>query len=270
MITIEEYDKMNDQNNQFNNNNQNGDNANLNVSNNTTSTPALDELYSNMGQPLPGVEQVQQTNTNQVAVNNEMQINQQPSPVVNETYQNQIPTDMSNPNYQNNVQPTINSGYDTNIHSSSEAPIKVEKSENIILGAIGALIGSLLGGVSIYLLLKLGFISALSGVLIALGAFYGYKLLGHKIGTVGIVVCCVIMVISVYVSYRAAEAISLMELTNIDFFEAFADLMTYLERGNADDVFYTNLIQILGFSALGAAGVIRAEIVKNKKMKQNA
>lgn len=51
------------------------------------------------------------------------------------------------------------------------------KKENLVGGVVGALVGSLLGVASIILLSQMGYVAALSGVIMAVCALKGYELL---------------------------------------------------------------------------------------------
>ena len=73
------------------------------------------------------------------------------------------------------------------------------KKENLVGGVVGALIGSLLGAASIILLSQLGYVAAISGVIMAVCALKGYELLGGRFSTVGLVVSIVLMLVMTYV-----------------------------------------------------------------------
>ena len=80
------------------------------------------------------------------------------------------------------------------------APVAVR--ENVALGFVGALIGALLGGASIILLSRLGYIASLSGVLIAFATLGGYKLLAKGMGKVGLIICFVLMLVTPFAAYN--------------------------------------------------------------------
>ena len=81
------------------------------------------------------------------------------------------------------------------------------KKESLLGGIVGALLGSLLGVLSIIILSQLGYIAALSGVLMAICTLKGYELLGQKLSTRGIVICCVLMLLMTYFGDRLDWAI---------------------------------------------------------------
>lgn len=56
-----------------------------------------------------------------------------------------------------------------------------QKKENIVGGIVGALLGSLLGMLSVLILSQLGYVAALSGVIMAVCVLKGYEMLGGKL-----------------------------------------------------------------------------------------
>lgn len=77
-------------------------------------------------------------------------------------------------------------------------PVCAEKEirENVILGIMGAIAGALLGGASIILLSQLGYISSISGFVLAFCTLKGYELLAKKLSTKGIIICVILMLIT--------------------------------------------------------------------------
>lgn len=76
------------------------------------------------------------------------------------------------------------------------APAEITAPESVALGIVGALLGSLLGGASIVLLSRLGYVASLSGLLTAFCTLKGYELLGKRLSKRGVVICVVIMVLA--------------------------------------------------------------------------
>ena len=58
-------------------------------------------------------------------------------------------------------------------------------------GIVGALIGSLIGAVVIVIVGQLGYVAAVSGLVMAICTLKGYEMLGKKLGTPGIIISCV-------------------------------------------------------------------------------
>ena len=76
------------------------------------------------------------------------------------------------------------------------------KTENMVAGTVGALLGSLLGVACIVLLGQLGYVAAVSGIVMAICTMKGYELLGGRFSTVGLVVSIVLMLGMTYVGYQ--------------------------------------------------------------------
>ena len=128
--------------------------------------------------------------------------------------------------------------------------------ENFLLGIIGAIGGAALGGLSIVLLGRLGFISALSGMLIAFLTIGGYKLLGKGMSTKGIIVCIALMLITPYIADRVDWAILVsQEIYRYDFAEAYAAIPDLIDQGIIESGTYIgNLLKVYLFTGLGALG----------------
>lgn len=106
-------------------------------------------------------------------------------------------------------------------YSNSAAPVsapvqpavEVKAPENILLGSIGALIGALIGGAAIVLLLQINTIASLCGLLMAFLALKGYQMLAKtEPGTMGKIICLVIIAIVPFIAYRLGLAINLSRL----------------------------------------------------------
>ncbi|MCM1065843.1 MAG: FUSC family protein [Eubacterium sp.] len=83
------------------------------------------------------------------------------------------------------------------------------KKENVVGGIVGAVLGSLLGVLCIVLLSQLGYVAALSGVVMAIGVLKGYELLGGRLTKKGIVICVVVMLLMTYLGDRLDWALLL-------------------------------------------------------------
>ncbi len=82
-----------------------------------------------------------------------------------------------------------------------EAAVKGSKlqTESVLTGLVGALLGSLVGVASILLLSQLGYVSALSGVLMAVCTLKGYEWMGRRISKKGVVLCVLVMLVMTFV-----------------------------------------------------------------------
>lgn len=144
------------------------------------------------------------------------------------------------------------------------------KPENVVGGVVGAVLGSLVGVLAIVLLGQLGYVSALSGIVMGVCALKGYELLGGKLTKRGIIISVIVMIFMVFVGNRLDWAISLQReiYTDDTVFTVFRYLDQALEqlKANGADTsgYITNLLMQYAFSALGAGSMI-ATAVKNAK-----
>lgn len=90
----------------------------------------------------------------------------------------------------------------TPVQSGAAGPELTPVRENVGLGILGAVIGALIGGASIILLSRLGFIAAISGFLIAICTLKGYELLGKQLSKTGIVVGIVLLIVTPFAAYN--------------------------------------------------------------------
>lgn len=80
---------------------------------------------------------------------------------------------------------------------------------NKVMGIVGAIVGTILGLIVWCLIGMAGYISWVGGLALAAGAFGGYKLLGKKVDGIGVAVCIVLIIVSVYIGTRMTYAIDL-------------------------------------------------------------
>lgn len=143
-----------------------------------------------------------------------------------------------------------------------------QKKDNVVAGAVGAFAGSLAGVVCIILLSRLGYVAALSGVIMAVCALKGYELLGGKLTKKGIAVSIVMMVVMTYLGDRADWAIVAMSSLGLDFFNAFRLIPDFLSEGMIDaGSYWGNLALLYVFVLLGAVptvmNAVRAKRAEN-------
>lgn len=142
---------------------------------------------------------------------------------------------------------------------------KAGKSENILGGIVGALLGSLLGVACIILLSQLGYVAALSGVVMAICTLKGYELLGGKLTTKGIVISSILMLVMTYVGDQLDWAVAIVRELDVDFITAFRAVPFLLQEGIIDAAAYWgNIVLLYLFLLLGAVPTVRS-IMKNQK-----
>lgn len=143
-----------------------------------------------------------------------------------------------------------------------QAPAAVHRvTEHVGLGILGALIGALIGGASIILLSRLGYVAAISGFLIAFGTLKGYELLGKRLSKTGVIISIALMVLTPFLAYN----IDLIFQLHTEW-QSFGltlgdtlDLLLELLRDDAELLrsYLSDLGMIYLFMVLGAFGIIR-------------
>lgn len=145
--------------------------------------------------------------------------------------------------------------YQQSIYIQNGQPIP---KENVFLGIIGAVLGSLIGVACIVLLEKLGYVASLSGVVMGVCTIKGYRILGKGFSLKGLITCAVVMIAMVYVSNWISFAFVAAEVLGMDFGSAFASVPSFLSQGVIDNfIFYKELGMLYLFTALGAVPTLR-------------
>ena len=120
--------------------------------------------------------------------------------------------------------------------------------ENIGGGILGAVIGGLIGAAVIVLLGQLGYVAALSGVVLGYCTIGGYRRGAGKLSAIGIAVSIVVMLLAVYFGNRVDIAIAAVQELDLTFGQAFAWMHELVDT----DAYIGNLVTLYLFSALGA------------------
>ncbi len=138
--------------------------------------------------------------------------------------------------------------------------------ENVIGGIVGALLGTLIGVVCIIVLSQLGYVAALSGVVMAVCTLKGYEMLGKKLSTKGIIISCILMVVMTYVGDRLDWAIVVSRELGVDFATSYQAIPLLLqEQIISGATYWGNLVIVYLFLLLGAVPTI-INTLKNKKI----
>lgn len=154
----------------------------------------------------------------------------------------------------------------TRTHNTNQLQQK-QKSESVVGGIVGSLIGSLLGVVCIILLSQLGYVSALSGIVMAVCTLKGYEMLGGKLSNRGIVISVVVMVVMTFMGDRADWAILVAQQLEVPLPVAFQAIPTLLaEEIIVPSVYWGNLILLYVFTLAGAIPTVRSSI-RNRQVR---
>ena len=138
-----------------------------------------------------------------------------------------------------------------------EAPVK----ERVALGILGALIGAIIGGLSIVLLGRLGYVASISGVIIAFGTLKGYELLAKKLSKVGMVVSFALMLVTPFLAHGIDLLFQLQAMWAEYGVTLSETLGVFLEMIAEDSELLSTYLSELGmlylFVAIGAFIIIR-------------
>ena len=126
--------------------------------------------------------------------------------------------------------------------------VRAEMPENIGRGILGAVIGGVIGAAVIVLIGQLGYVAALSGMVLGYCTIGGYRRGAGKLSAVGIAVSIVVMLLAVYLGNRVDIAISAVQELDLTFGQAFAWMHELVDT----DAYMGNLVTLYLFSALGA------------------
>lgn len=141
-----------------------------------------------------------------------------------------------------------------------------QKKENLVGGIVGALLGSLVGVIAIIILSQLGYVAAISGIIMAVCTLKGYELLGGKITKKGVIASVIVMLVMVYVGDRLDWAIVVSRELGMDFFTSFRAVPILMEEGMIDSGSYTgNLAMIYLFTAIGAVPTILGHLKRKPR-----
>ena len=148
------------------------------------------------------------------------------------------------------------------------------KKDNVVAGVVGAFLGSIIGVICIIIIGELGYVAAISGVVMAICVLKGYEVLGGKASKKGIVISVIIMLVMTWVGDRLDWAIIIYkELSqyadvNITIFDCYRMIPDMLSEGYMDMSNYiTNLVMIYAFLLLGMIPTVKGFI--NDKKNEN-
>lgn len=145
-------------------------------------------------------------------------------------------------------------------------PAEAAAPERMGLGIVGALIGAVIGGASIVLLSQLGFVAAISGVLLAVCTLKGYELLGKQLSRRGIIFCLILMIVTPVIADAIDWAIIVHDAWKdygASLFECLIIIPDLLADGTIPmDTYLGNLGMLYLFVALGGFGTMKNALKK--------
>ena len=136
------------------------------------------------------------------------------------------------------------------------------------LGTVGALLGSLVGGVVIILVGQLGYVASISGVVMAVAALKGYMLLGGRLTKKGVAIASVLMVVVTFLAHSLGLAISVASELGVGVFETWRWLPQLLVLADAVTDYWVELAMLYLFTLLGAVPTVISTMRKARAMEQ--
>lgn len=150
--------------------------------------------------------------------------------------------------------------------SSMDFSQQQNKHENVIGGIVGALIGSLLGVAAIVIFSQLGYVAALSGVILAICTLKGYELLSGKLSKKGIVISVILMIVMTLFGDRLDWAILIANELKIDYMSAYRIFPALLQQNIIDmSAYVASLAMQYLFVLVGAIPTI-LNTLRNRKL----
>ena len=141
----------------------------------------------------------------------------------------------------------------------------LQASENVFLGFIGAVLGSLIGVAAIVLVGQLGYVSALSGMAMGACVVKGYELLARRFSTKGAIISILVSLVMTYFANQLDWAVSFARYYEVSIFDTLPYIHEFLAEGYIDShTYYLNLAMILIFNVVAAAVTIGSAL-KNTK-----
>lgn len=150
--------------------------------------------------------------------------------------------------------------------TKSENEVKSQKRQqknvNIVGGIIGAVLGSLIGVLCIVLLGMLGYVAAISGIVLAFCTLKGFDKLGGKLTPVGIVISCVIMIAMTYFGNRLQWGIEIYKGMqeyfeyDMSIWQAFRAVPMLVEEADAMGDYIASFVQQMLFVVVGAVPTV--------------
>lgn len=143
-----------------------------------------------------------------------------------------------------------------------KAQEREQKSVNLIGGIIGAVLGSLIGLACILILGQLGYVAAISGVVMAFCTLKGFDKLGGKLTVLGIIISCIVMIAMTYCGNRLDWAMTLSKEMkeylhyDVSVMECFRAMPTFVSELDFSGDYMASFAQHILFVIVGAVPTI--------------
>lgn len=161
----------------------------------------------------------------------------------------------------------------------AQALVEEKPKENVFLGIVGALLFSLAGTVTYFVLYQLGYLAALSGIVAVICAMYGYKLFAKGESKKTVVIAVVMSFLAIVLAWYGCLAKDVYDAYAewyqsgeidyaITFGTAFSNAYKFLDDADVARTYYTDLVMSLFLSIIGCVGMfVRNNSAKKTKSK---
>lgn len=156
--------------------------------------------------------------------------------------------------------------YNEVTNSLQQAEIHEENTnENVVGGIVGALLGALIGTIAIVIIGQMGYVAAVSGLIMGVCTIKGYEKFARKISGKGIVVCSIVMILMTYLGVKSDWAITIAKTIDFSFFDAFNYFWEIVNESGVSSEFIGSLLLCYLFTAGGAVPCLLNAIKAQKE-----
>ncbi len=138
-----------------------------------------------------------------------------------------------------------------NCETTTIAPAASVQNENVVKGLLGAFIGSLVGVAAIVIVSLLGYVAAISGIIMAIATLKGYQMLGGKLTKKGVILSFIAMVIMTFFADQLSWAFVVSDTFGVNIIDSFFAVPSIVGQGGMFDDYLANLMQLLLFTGIG-------------------
>lgn len=142
------------------------------------------------------------------------------------------------------------------------------KGSNIIGGIVGALLGSLIGVAIWVVIYQMGYLCAFAGAIMVICALKGYKILGGKLDTKGVIISCILCIAMVWMSEQLCVAIEIYKayggMYGVSFFDAFQSVPDFMGMSEIKGAVTYDLVMGYLLMAGGAFGTVWQAIKESR------
>lgn len=152
-----------------------------------------------------------------------------------------------------------------------EENIVVEKkrSNSVIFGIVGAVLGSLIGVILWILLYNFGYIASISGIVMVICAIKGYEKFSGEVDKKALIIILIITIIMVYIATHLSygvEIYTVFKEDGITIFDGIRSVGSFLsEIPDLKSSFITDLLMGYFFTVLGTFSTFKRIFFSEKK-----